>query len=99
MNDEGPQLDGRSIVDMFQRPRIRSASNLLVGSACCLLLAGIVYAADGQPKAVLRLVDDGFLSGELGDSDAGKALRWQSPLFASPLEFSVNAIKAVEYEV
>ena len=43
MNDETPWLDGRSIVAMLQRPNFRSTGIFLLGSACWLLVAGVVY--------------------------------------------------------
>lgn len=84
---------------MFQQPRIRLALQFWLGSACWLLLIGIVFAGDGKPKSTLHLVNDGFMPGELHGSDDSKVIRWQCPLFASALEFPVNAIKSVEYEV
>jgi thiol-disulfide isomerase/thioredoxin len=84
---------------MLQKPSIRAAAVLLAGGACWLLLSGLSAAAEGKPRSTLHLIDDGFVSGELCDSGANRSLRWQSPLFAKPLDFPVNAIKAVEYEV
>lgn len=61
------------------------------------LLAGAAQAADGPSKAVLHLTNGGVVSGELKNSAAPARLGWQSPLFATPFEFEVNAVSSVNF--
>ena len=84
---------------MRHRVLPRSALYCLLNSALWAFLVGTASAADGKPKSVLHLTDDGFIPGELRGSDDLKAIHWRSPLFASALDFPLNAVKAVHYEM
>jgi thiol-disulfide isomerase/thioredoxin len=59
-----------------------------------------LIAANAAPsKPILHLVNDGFLPGQLLDSDRGDILRWQSRLFAKPFEFPLNGISTAQFPV
>jgi thiol-disulfide isomerase/thioredoxin len=84
---------------MCKRVIPQACKSLLLNCACWFFFAGVASAADGKPTSTLHLSNDGFIAGELRGSDNPQMLRWHSPLFASPLEFPLSALKAVQYEV
>ena len=84
---------------MRHRFTSKSALHCLLSSAFWVFLASTASAADDKPRCVLHLTDNGFVPGELRGSDDLKAIHWRSPLFASTLDFPLNAVKAVHYEM
>ena len=84
---------------MCKRMIPQACRSMLFSYACWLSWVGAAGAGDGKPAAMLHLSDGGFVSGQLRGSADQKVLRWHSPLFASPLEFPLSALKAVQYEV
>src|SRR5436309_2285570 len=67
-------------------------------SAVWLCVAATVSAADPPARAVLHLVNESHVSGEVRGSDDPKVMRWRSPAFAEPLDFPLAAVRAVHYE-
>lgn len=69
--------------------------------ACFFLAVSLGNSAEtpvAQPaQPILHLLNDGFVAGELRDSSDGGAFRWQSPLFATPFEFSLAGVNAVHF--
>src|SRR5579863_6870020 len=65
------------------------------------LAASAAFAAESpasQPVLpVLHLFKDGFVAGTLRDSSGGKVIRWQSPLFTTPFEFSLADISDLQF--
>ena len=55
----------------------------------------------GGPAAecVLHLTNDGFVTGDLRDSDGKGGLRWQSPAFARAFDFALSGVNAVHFPV
>jgi thiol-disulfide isomerase/thioredoxin len=64
---------------------------------CLCLAAAPTRAAEAPAQPVLHLLNDGFVAGALRDSSDGSLLRWQSPLFAAPFEFSLAGVNAVHF--
>jgi thiol-disulfide isomerase/thioredoxin len=54
-------------------------------------------AAEPPPRSVVHLINGSFLPGELRGSADSQVLRWESTIFARPLEFPLSAVKAVHY--
>ena len=50
-------------------------------------------------RSVLHLTNDGFVTGDLCDSTGRTGIRWQSPAFTTPFEFSLSGINAVHFPV
>jgi len=67
-------------------------------SAVWLCVAATASPADPPTRAVLHLVNESHVPGEVRGSDDPKVLRWRSPAFAEPLDFPLGAIRAVHYE-
>src|SRR5262245_61250797 len=86
--------------DIMPRP-IRT-DNLFV---CCVALAATAMCGAESPSkadsphAVRHLTGDSFVAGAISASDDAKQLRWQSPLFTRPFDFSWGAVKGVHYPV
>ncbi len=81
----------------------RSVGTSLLALAAIGFFANIVRA-DEPPKAaptgpVLNLVDGGFAPGEPRDSDRPGTLRWQSPAFATPFDFSLDGVASIRFPV
>ena len=81
---------------------MRDPLRLLIASA--LLAGGAALADDPKPAATapaavptLHLADGGYASGALADSDKAETIRWQSPAFAKPLEFPLDAVASVGF--
>ncbi len=66
-----------------------------------VMLCFLAVAAGAEPSApaVMQLVNDGRITGELLGSENADVWRWSSPLFAKPLEFPLSAIRGVHYPV
>lgn len=64
---------------------------------CFVIL--LCEAAFGADDAVLHLANGGFVPGELKSSEQPSIVRWQSPRFMSPFEFSIAGVSAVQYAV
>jgi thiol-disulfide isomerase/thioredoxin len=59
-----------------------------------------LFAADAAPsQPILHLANDGFLPGQLLDSDKADALRWQSRLFTKPFDFPLDGISTAQFPV
>ncbi len=78
----------------------------LVLAVLCLAVSASIAAEapSGRPTLpVVHLLNEGYVPGELRDSGpfqdakAGASLRWQSPLFANPFEFSLAGVNAVHF--
>ena len=54
-------------------------------------------AARSQP--ILHLANDGFVPGQLLNSDQADVLRWQSRLFTTPFEFPLDGISTAQFPV
>jgi thiol-disulfide isomerase/thioredoxin len=46
---------------------------------------------------ILHLLNEGYVPGELRDSADEAVIRWQSPVFANPFEFSLANVNAVHF--
>src|SRR5260221_6123294 len=64
----------------------------------CLAVSSAI-AADQPVRSAVHLTNDDFLPGQLRGSEDPKVLRWHSPYFTKPFEFSLNAVNAVHYPV
>lgn len=63
-------------------------------------LGSVGRCAEGTAAAdvaVLRLSAEAYAAGQLVPSDDPKVLRWQSPAFARPLDFRVEAVQGVYF--
>src|SRR5262245_10933861 len=80
---------------------LRTWGVLLFYAATMLPRDGTSRGADESPDvprtAVLHLTSGDFVPGELRSSDDPAVLRWQSPLFVRPFEFSISGVNAVHY--
>ncbi len=79
---------------------MRDPCRLLIAAAC--LLGPAAPAADPTPAApaqgpTLHLADGGSVAGVLKDSDRPGVLRWESPAFARPLDFPLDAVASVGF--
>jgi len=68
-----------------------------------LAFASLTYCApvranDASP-AVLHLASGGILPGELQATDIPRVLRWQSPYFVQPFDFSIDGVSTISYVV
>jgi len=61
-----------------------------------LCLASGAQAAE-PPRSVVHLMNGSFLPGELRGSADSQVLRWESPIFARPLELPLSSVKAIHY--
>src|SRR6266404_4270665 len=59
--------------------------------------ASAARGAEAPSKAVLHPTNGGFVTGDLKNSGAPARLGWQSPLFAGPFDFDVNAVSSVNF--
>ncbi len=60
----------------------------------------VLIAADAAPsQPILHLANDGFLPGQLLDSDKADILRWQSRLFTKPFDFPLDGISTAQFPV
>src|SRR5579872_3905416 len=84
-------------------PRLTATRTMCAAMLFWVCLAvSRAHAADMQPSGpptqpVLHLLNDSFVTGTLCDSEATAVLRWQSPAFASPFEFSLAELNAVHF--
>lgn len=87
------------------RKRVLSRTTALALAACgfTLLLATVQtasLAAESAPsQTILHLSNDGFLPGQLLDSDQADVLRWQSRLFTKPFEFPLRGVSTAQFPV
>lgn len=58
-----------------------------------------VVAVEPPAAGVLHLGNDSFVPGELRPSKEPAVLRWQSPLFARPIDFPLTAVNAAHYRL
>ena len=90
---------------LILRNRILSRSTASVLAACgfTLLLATAQtasLAADSAPsRPILHLTNDGFLPGQLLDSDQADFLRWRSRFFTKPFEFPLSGVSTAQFPV
>jgi len=87
------------------RNRILSRTTASVLAACgfTLLLATAQtasLAAESAPsRPILHLSNDGYLPGQLLDSDQTDVIRWQSRLFTKPFEFPLSGVSTAQFPV
>lgn len=81
----------------------RATASVLAACGFALLLAtaqAASLAAESAPsRPILHLSNDGFLPGQLLDSDQADVLRWQSRLFTKPFEFPLSGVSTVQFPV
>ena len=76
---------------------------MFVGLACLLTTAATaraVRAAEPSPKprsAIIQLSNDDFSAGRLVDSPEPEGFLWQTPGFADPFRFPVNAVQSIHF--
>ena len=63
-----------------------------------LLLVAAFASLSTAADATLRLTSGDYVEGKLLPLASGDRLRWQSPIAVSPLEFSLDAIAAVDFK-
>jgi thiol-disulfide isomerase/thioredoxin len=86
----------------LQNPHLNRLSNLLQ-LACWLALPMIalttssVCAAEVSSQPVIHLVNNGFLPGQLLNSERPGMLRWQSRLFTKPFVFPLSAVATAQF--
>ena len=60
----------------------------------------VLIAAEAAPsQPILHLSNDGFMPGQLLDSDQANILRWQSRLFTKPFEFPLDGVSTAQFPV
>lgn len=64
-----------------------------------LVWLSVCVPAFGAEEAVLYLNNGGFIPGELKSSEQPSILRWRSPRFTQPLDFSLSGVTAVQYSI
>ena len=87
----------------------RRAGRAAGWAAALALVAGAITQADPvaptpdlpAPHGVLDLGDEGFVAGRLvpaaPEADGRSTLLWESPLFAAPLEFRLDALRGIRF--
>lgn len=70
---------------------------LLACLSCSRASADETEPAARQPLAILHLARDVYAAGELRASDDPRTLRWQSPHFTRPFDFSFQAVHSVHF--
>lgn len=74
--------------------------SLVIGIwALGILSFTVTASAAGPGDSVLHLTNGGFVPGEIRSSDSANILRWQSPLFVQPFDFTLDGVNAVHYSV
>lgn len=87
-----------------QNSHLNRLSHLLQ-LACWLVLPIVALTTDSaraakvSPQPVIHLVNNGFLPGQLLDSDRKGSLRWQSHLFTQPFEFPLSGVSTAQFPV
>jgi len=83
---------GSTGIDVTDEAGNRYSVNVTVDSD-----RGKIDGARAPAGGVLHLTNGGVVTGELKGSVARGHLGWQSPLFAGPFEFEVNAVSSVNF--
>lgn len=61
-----------------------------------VISAAVACGAD-PGNAVLHLLNDGFISGDLQPCSKPDHVRWRSPQFVEPLEFGLDCLKSLQF--
>ncbi|MDB5349869.1 MAG: thiol-disulfide isomerase-like thioredoxin [Planctomycetota bacterium] len=69
----------------------------LLLAASCLIAAGADAPPASLPGPVLTLTNGASVPGELRDSATSATLRWRSPAFVDPFDFSASAVNAIRW--
>ena len=63
------------------------------------LVPSLLFAQKSVSQPVIHLINDGFLPGQLLDSDQPGVIRWQSRLFTKPFEFPLRGVTTAQFPV